>query len=257
MPSTRRSSSRETTGKPLVIHTRAAEQDTLATLRERADGVRVILHCFSMTDHLDECIEQPLWWFSFAGNVSYPSAGELAAAAERVPGERLLVETDAPYLSPQPVRKERNEPAFVVHTARFVAERRGVSLRGARGSGRAKRRGALRLVSAVAAGDERRPTQPSLRRLREHGVRPRRELGQNFLVDSNILGVIERLAELAPDDVVLEIGGGLGVLSEYLAERCAHVHVVEVDRALEPALSEALAPYPNTRCTSPTRWSSI
>jgi 16S rRNA (adenine1518-N6/adenine1519-N6)-dimethyltransferase len=89
-------------------------------------------------------------------------------------------------------------------------------------------------------------TQPSLRRLRAFGVRPKRDLGQNFLVDSNVLGVIERLAELAPDDVVLEIGGGLGVLSEHLAARCAHVHVVEVDRALEPALREALDPFPNT-----------
>jgi 16S rRNA (adenine1518-N6/adenine1519-N6)-dimethyltransferase len=98
----------------------------------------------------------------------------------------------------------------------------------------------------MAAGDERPlPTQPSLRRMREHDVRPRRELGQNFLVDSNMLGVIERLAELTPDDVVLEIGGGLGVLSEHLAERCSHVHVVELDRRLEPALSEALAPFSN------------
>ena len=84
------------------------------------------------------------------------------------------------------------------------------------------------------------PTQPSLRRLREFGVRPKRELGQNFLIDSNILGVIERAAELAPDDVVLEIGGGLGVLSEYLAPRVAHLHVVELDRALEPALRDAV-----------------
>ncbi len=114
-------------GKPLVIHTRAAEDDTIATLLERADGIRVILHCFSMADRLDECLEQPLWWLSFAGNVTYPSAGHLAAAAARVPDERLLVETDAPYLSPQPVRKERNQPAFVTHTARFIAERRGVS----------------------------------------------------------------------------------------------------------------------------------
>jgi 16S rRNA (adenine1518-N6/adenine1519-N6)-dimethyltransferase len=90
------------------------------------------------------------------------------------------------------------------------------------------------------------PTQPSLRRLREHGVRPRRDLGQNFLVDSNILGVIERAAELGPEDVVLEIGGGLGVLSEHLAARAAHVHVVELDRALAPALEEALAPYAAT-----------
>ena len=76
------------------------------------------------------------------------------------------------------------------------------------------------------------PAQPSLRRLRQFGVRPNRELGQNFLVDSNLLDVIGRLAELDERDVVLEVGGGLGVLSEYLAPRAAFLHVVEVDRAL-------------------------
>jgi TatD DNase family protein len=111
--------------RPLVIHTRAAQDDTLATLIEHAEGIRVILHCFSMPDRLDECLERG-WWISFAGNVTYPSAGELAAAARRVPDDRLLVETDAPYLTAQPVRKERNQPAYVVHTARFLAERRGV-----------------------------------------------------------------------------------------------------------------------------------
>jgi 16S rRNA (adenine1518-N6/adenine1519-N6)-dimethyltransferase len=90
------------------------------------------------------------------------------------------------------------------------------------------------------------PTQPSLRRLRQFGVRPRRELGQNFLVDSNILGVIDRAAELDPHQVVLEIGGGLGVLSEHLATRAGHVHVVEVDRALVPALRDALDAHANT-----------
>ena len=113
------------TGKPLVIHTRAAEDDTIATLRSRADGVAVILHCFSMPGRLDECLAEG-WWISFAGNVTYPKAQDLAAAAERVPEDRLLVETDAPYLTPQVVRKERNQPAYVAHTARFVAERRGV-----------------------------------------------------------------------------------------------------------------------------------
>lgn len=89
------------------------------------------------------------------------------------------------------------------------------------------------------------PSQPSLRRLREFGVRPRRDLGQNFLIDSNILGVIAREAQLEPEDVVLEIGGGLGVLTEYLAPRVAHVHVVELDRALEPALRDAIEPFDN------------
>jgi 16S rRNA (adenine1518-N6/adenine1519-N6)-dimethyltransferase len=80
----------------------------------------------------------------------------------------------------------------------------------------------------------------------QFGVRPRHALGQNFLVDSNILGVIGRAADLEPDDVVLEIGGGLGVLSEYLAPRVRHLHVVEIDRDLEPALSDALAPHTST-----------
>ena len=114
------------TGKPLVIHTRAAEDDTIAMLDREAQGLEVILHCFSMPDRLDECLERG-WWISFAGNVTYPKAQDLAAAAERVPLDRLLVETDAPYLTPQELRKQRNQPAYVVHTARFVAERRGIA----------------------------------------------------------------------------------------------------------------------------------
>jgi TatD DNase family protein len=114
------------TGKPLVIHTRAAEDDTIAMLDREAQGLEVILHCFSMPDRLDECLERG-WWISFAGNVTYPKAQDLAGAAARVPLDRLLVETDAPYLTPQELRKQRNQPAYVVHTARFVAERRGIA----------------------------------------------------------------------------------------------------------------------------------
>jgi TatD DNase family protein len=111
--------------KPLVIHTREAAQDTLAVLKRSAAGLRVILHCFSMAEHVGECIEAG-WWISFAGNVTYPSAAELAAAVALVPAERLLVETDAPYLAPQSRRGKPNEPAAVVETARFVAALRGV-----------------------------------------------------------------------------------------------------------------------------------
>jgi 16S rRNA (adenine1518-N6/adenine1519-N6)-dimethyltransferase len=81
--------------------------------------------------------------------------------------------------------------------------------------------------------------------MRRFGVRPDRDLGQNFLIDSNILGVIERAAELAPEDVVLEIGGGLGVLSEHLAQRVGYVHVVEVDERLREPLSDATDPFTN------------
>jgi 16S rRNA (adenine1518-N6/adenine1519-N6)-dimethyltransferase len=89
------------------------------------------------------------------------------------------------------------------------------------------------------------PVQAALGRLRRYGIRPDRELGQNFLIDSNILGVIERAAELHERDVVLEIGGGLGALSEHLAERVRHVHVVEIDQRLREPLLEATDPHPN------------
>jgi TatD DNase family protein len=111
------------THKPLVIHTRAAEEQTLAQLAAEAEDVVVVMHCFSMPERLDECLQRG-YQISFAGNVTYPSASALADAARRVPDDRLLLETDAPYLTPQAVRKRRNQPAFVRHTLDFVANAR-------------------------------------------------------------------------------------------------------------------------------------
>jgi TatD DNase family protein len=111
---------------PVAIHTRAAEDDTFAILAEHANRLpAVILHCFSAPDRLDECVERG-YLCSFAGNVTYPKATDLQQAARDVPAGLLLVETDAPYLSPQPVRGKRNEPANVVHTAEHIAELRGI-----------------------------------------------------------------------------------------------------------------------------------
>ncbi|MDQ2898074.1 MAG: TatD family hydrolase [Actinomycetota bacterium] len=114
------------TAKPLIIHTRAADDETLELLDAHADGVRVILHCFSMADRVEQCLSHPDWWFSFAGNSTYPKAEDLRLAALRVPAERMLVETDAPYLAPQTVRGQRNQPSYVVHTAQAMALERRV-----------------------------------------------------------------------------------------------------------------------------------
>jgi len=112
---------------PVAIHTRAAEDDTFAVLREHAERLpAVILHCFSAPDRLEECVERG-YLCSFAGNVTYPKATDLQQAAREVPADLLLVETDAPFLSPQPVRGKPNEPANVVHTAGHLAALRGVS----------------------------------------------------------------------------------------------------------------------------------
>ena len=113
------------TGLPVVIHTRAAEDDTFAVLAEHAEGLTVVMHCFSAPDRLDECVERG-YVCSFAGNVTYKSAADLQQAAREVPDDLLLVETDAPYLTPVPLRGEPNEPANVTHTAEFVADLRGI-----------------------------------------------------------------------------------------------------------------------------------
>jgi TatD DNase family protein len=109
-------------GKPVVIHTRAADAETVAALDDFAGTV--VLHCFSSLGLLNPALERG-WYVSFAGNVTYPNAYDLRAAARAVPAERLLVETDSPYLSPQPRRGRPNEPANVVHTAAALAEARG------------------------------------------------------------------------------------------------------------------------------------
>ncbi len=103
---------------PIVVHTRSANDDTLALLRDHP-GV-VVMHCFSEPELLPAAVEHG-WYVSFAGNITYPRADALRAAAAEVADDRLLVETDSPYLAPQPVRGKRNEPAFVRHTVVALA----------------------------------------------------------------------------------------------------------------------------------------
>ena len=106
-------------GKPVVIHSRAADDDTRARLVAH-DGI-VVLHCFSSPHLLPAALEHG-WYVSFAGNATYKNATDLRLAAAQVPRERILAETDAPYLAPQPVRGRQNEPAYVVHTLQTLAE---------------------------------------------------------------------------------------------------------------------------------------
>ncbi|MDX6605670.1 MAG: TatD DNase family protein [Solirubrobacterales bacterium] len=120
------------TEKALVVHLRDAEgsedavSEAFGTLADQGDGVTVILHCFSAGPHWAERAAERDWYCSFAGNLTYPKAEPIREAAAIVPEDRLLVETDSPFLAPQPVRGKPNQPANVVATAERLAEVRGV-----------------------------------------------------------------------------------------------------------------------------------
>jgi TatD DNase family protein len=109
-------------GLPVVIHNREADAETAEALA--SFGGIVVLHCFSSPELAPTAVERR-YYVSFAGNVTYPNASSLRAAAATISRDRILVETDSPYLAPQPLRGKRNEPANVVHTVRVLAEARG------------------------------------------------------------------------------------------------------------------------------------
>jgi TatD DNase family protein len=116
-------------GLPLIVHSRGADAETAEILEEGADGdgIRGLIHCFSTTRELSERAIKIRFLISLSGILTFKNAEQLRDIAREIPTDRLLVETDAPYLAPVPHRGKRNEPAFVAHTARHLAELRGVA----------------------------------------------------------------------------------------------------------------------------------
>ena len=115
--------------KPLVIHTRAAADDTMQTLRDHnARDAGGVMHCFAEDWRIAEQALDIGFYISFSGIVTFKSAKAVQEVAMKAPLDRILVETDAPYLAPVPHRGKTNEPAYVRHTAEFVAELRGITL---------------------------------------------------------------------------------------------------------------------------------
>ena len=118
----------QATGLPLIVHTRSADEDTVAILREGCAGgpLRGVIHCFSTSRALADAALELGFYISLSGIVTFKNAEDIRATAREIPLDRILVETDAPYLAPVPKRGKRNEPSFLAHTAKFVAELKGV-----------------------------------------------------------------------------------------------------------------------------------
>jgi len=116
------------TGLPLVVHSRNADADTVALLEEgtKAGPLSGLIHCFSTTEALSDGALALGFYISISGIVTFKQSDALRAIAKAIPDDRILVETDAPYLAPVPERGKKNEPAFIVHTAALLAELRGV-----------------------------------------------------------------------------------------------------------------------------------
>lgn len=117
-------------GLPIIVHSRDADEDTVRLLQEGAKkgGLTGVIHCFTSTQYLADAALEMGFYISLSGIVTFKSAGALRDVAKSIPHDRLLVETDSPYLAPIPMRGKRNEPAFVRHTAGFVADFLGLSL---------------------------------------------------------------------------------------------------------------------------------
>jgi TatD DNase family protein len=117
---------------PVIIHTREAEADTIALLREHCEQggseFSGVIHCFTGTQRLADAALEMGFLLSFSGVVTFKKADELRAVARQTPLEKLLIETDCPYLAPMPYRGKRNEPAFVIETAKLLAELHGMSV---------------------------------------------------------------------------------------------------------------------------------
>ena len=115
--------------KPLIVHTRNARKDTIALLKEHGQGkVRGVLHCFTEDLAMAEAAIELGFYISFSGIVTFKSAKELQQVAKSIPLERMLIETDSPWLAPVPYRGKTNQPAYVVEVAEYIAELRGVSV---------------------------------------------------------------------------------------------------------------------------------
>ena len=120
------------TGKPLIIHTRAASEDTIRILREegaspQAGGAAGVMHCFTESQEVADAAIELGFYISFSGIVTFKSAKDLQQVARTIPLERMLIETDSPYLAPVPFRGKTNEPGYVRHVGEFIADLRGIS----------------------------------------------------------------------------------------------------------------------------------
>ena len=211
----------------------------------------MVFHCFAGDERAAARVVEAGWYVSFAGTVTFRNAPGLRAACAVVPLDRMVLETDSPFLSPHPYRGRPNRPGRVGVTAQTVAEVHGVGVEevAARPPRPRRPRPSGWPLTAVPEPPPRPLlTPPRVRELlARHELRPRKALGQHYLADPNTARKVARLGGIEPGETVLEVGPGLGSLTLALRQAGAAVVAVEADARLLPALAEVLGDDPLVR----------
>ena len=238
--------------KPVIIHSREACQDTLACMRaEHAEQIGGVIHCYSYSKEAAQEFLKMGFYFGFGGVVTFKNAKKAVEAVEAIPIEKILLETDCPYMAPEPNRGKRNYSGYLPYVAERIAQIKQMTAQEVIDITNANAR---KLFGLSAAQDKERkcsmaekdyknvmhlgnPTN-TIAVLNRYGFSFQKKFGQNFLIDENVVEKIVRDAGVTKDDFVLEIGPGIGTMTQILCENAREVVAVEIDDKLIPILTE-------------------
>ena len=231
----------EKLGKPVNIHSRDAAADTMEIMREYGKRLRGIIHCYSYSPEMAAEYVKMGYSIGIGGVVTFKNGRKLKETVQEVPIESLVLETDCPYLSPEPNRGKRNSSLNLKYVAATIAELKGITPE--------------EVIQITSENAERiygiEPTlgnpQNTIAVLQKYNFSFQKKFGQNFLIDTHVLDKIIRSAEITKEDMVVEIGPGIGTMTQYLACAAGKVAAIEIDKALIPILEDTLEGYENVQ----------
>ena len=220
--------------KPVMIHSREAAADTMEIMKEHGKGLKGVIHCYSYSLEMAREYVKMGYYIGVGGVVTFKNSKKLKEIVEEIPLESIVLETDCPYLAPTPFRGKRNSSLYLPYVVEAIAELKGI------------------YINYKKWRDEmKEPTlgnpQNTIEVLQKYNFVFQKKFGQNFLIDTHVLDKIIAAAEITKDDFVLEIGPGIGTMTQYLACAARKVVAVEIDKALIPILEDTLSDYDNAR----------
>ena len=229
---------------PIIIHSRDAAKDTYDIMKAlHAEEIGGVVHCFSYSKEMARQFLDMGFYIGIGGVVTFKNAKTLKEVAAYTPLDRIVLETDCPYLSPEPNRGKRNSSLNLNYVAEALSQIKGINKEEliAVTEENARQLYRMKEVLRVKLGNPKNTIEV----IQKYDFDFQKKFGQNFLIDERVLEKIISAAEVNKDDFVLEIGPGIGTMTQYLAENAREVMAVEIDKNLIPILSDTLSAYDN------------